>query len=78
MAPMMMMPPRPDVEVNIWAVVPVIPVPRAVPMAAVPVAPVPHLLNVGALAGYRLEVSCYAGRWRSLSRHRQEPEHKAG
>jgi hypothetical protein len=55
---MVMMPPRPEVEVQPWAVVvPVIPVPWAVPMAAMPVAPVPHLLNVSTLAGYRLEVS---------------------
>jgi hypothetical protein len=47
-------------------------------MAAMPVAAVPHLLNVSALAGYGLEVSCQAGRWRSLRRHHQEPEHKGG
>jgi hypothetical protein len=75
-APMMMMPPRPGVEANVWAVVPAIPMRWAVPMAAMPVAPVPHLLNVGALAGYRLEVSCYAGRRRSLSRYRHDSEHK--
>ena len=55
MPPMMMMAvtvPRPEVEVEPWAVViPVIPVSWAMPMAAMPVAPVPDLLNVRAFGG---------------------------
>jgi hypothetical protein len=75
--PVAIVAPRPEVQVNAWAVViPAVPVSRAVPMAAMPVATVAHLLNACALARHRFETSRHAGCGRSLRRRRDEPERK--
>jgi hypothetical protein len=64
MAPLaVMVPPRPEVEVNPWVVVvPAVRVSRTVPMAAMPEAAVPRLFDGHALAGYWLEGPSDAGR----------------
>jgi len=77
MAPMMVMvAPRPEVEIDAWAVVAAISMTRTVQMSAVPVAPVAHLFDASALTRYWFEVSCHAARRRSLNRCREEPKHK--
>jgi hypothetical protein len=72
----MMVAPRPEVEVNARAVVVVVPVAWAVPMATMPVAPVAHLLDLRAIARCGLEVSCKPAGRRGLARCREQSESK--
>jgi hypothetical protein len=75
----MMVAPRPVMEVKPWAVkVPAVPVSWAVPMTPMPEATMAHLLDVCVLARDWLEASRYAAGRCSLSRHREEPQHKRG
>jgi hypothetical protein len=73
-----MMTPRPEVELDARSVaVVVVPVSWAMPVAAMPVAPVAHLLDAGAVAACDLEVSDSAYR-RSLRWRRQKAQRNSG
>jgi hypothetical protein len=76
---MMIVPPRPEVEVEARAVVmAVVPVAWTVQMAAVPVAPVAHLLDGRAVACGGPQIAHGPAGGRGLDRRRQQHEPKDG
>ena len=75
---MMMVAPRPEVQVNVRSiVVAVVPVPRTMQVAAMPVAPVAHLGYVRVLAGCLMQASRCATYRRCLGRC-EESQHEDG
>jgi hypothetical protein len=75
---MMMVAPRPEVEVKARAVMMVPPVAWAVPVATVPVAPVAHLLDGRAVADGGRQIAHEPAGRRGLHRRREQCEPKGG